>query len=116
MKDAHLHFQIGNVIRAPEGEGGDLWIVTEVTDRTIEAVSFDSPNCAGAWRLDDHDREVTCSCGDDEYHQGAPDEECRYCHGVGHYTVHVKGWSRAKILATTVKAFILNGVKRQFGF
>lgn len=114
----------GNVIRDPHG---DLWIVVDVHDdggghdyhkgkATVEAISFDSENCTAVQRLDDHEREDACSCevydSKDEY--AGNDPECPDCKGTGRIKRHIKGWKHSKVLATNVKEFILNGVKRQF--
>jgi hypothetical protein len=112
MKDAHLHFRDGNVIKAP---GGDLWIVIDVNDDVISAVSFDCENCSATQKLDDHERNETCHCGDCPEYQGEPQEDCEDCHGTGRYTKKIKGWRHSKIVASTVKEFIMKGVKRQFG-
>ncbi len=105
----------GNVIRDPSG---GMWIVVEVHDygdpSCVEAVSFDSENCSAMQRLDDHEKEITCHCGDFPELDGQPQADCEDCHGTGSYVVKVKGWKRSKILAPTVKDFLLRGIKRQF--
>lgn len=113
MKDAHLHFRDGNVIKAP---GGDLWIVTDVNDELMSAVSFDSENCSATQKLDDHEREDTCHCEvyDEKDEYAGNDPDCDDCHGTGRIKKKIKGWRHSKILAPTVKDFILKGIKKQF--
>ena len=88
--------RIGNVIRVP---GGDLWIVTEVHDKTIEAVSFDMENVSAIQRLDDSIHKERCGCG--------YDSDCEDCHGIGHFDKKVIGWKRSKVIAPCVKDFIM---------
>ncbi len=109
---------IGNVIRPPKEHGDWLWIVSAVHDYgvrpTVEAVCFNASNCSAVQRLDDHDDERQCACGDDEYQQGEPVSDCADCHGTGRYTKHVKGWKHSKVVAQCVEEFIMQGVKRSF--
>lgn len=90
-----------------------MWVVSRVHADTIEAISFDSENCSATQRRrKDHDREYTCFCGDDEYHEGTPDPDCETCKGTGRYTKLIVGWDRSEVLATNVKDFILAGFKK----
>ena len=105
----------GNVIRDPEG---NLWIVTDINDYgdrpTVSAVAFDSENVSATQLLEDHEREMTCHCGDHPDLEGEAQEDCEDCHGKGRYVLHIKGWKRSKVEAEHVKAFIMKGVKRAF--
>lgn len=105
----------GNVIRDPEGS---LWIVSEVHDGsdkpTVEAIAFDAENVSAVQRLDDHDRNESCSCerhtSDGDYAGNDPD--CEFCHGYGRYIKHIKGWKHSKVLARNVQEFIINRMKK----
>lgn len=101
-------FRIGNVIRAP-GDSG-LWIVYDVNDQTIRAVSFTHENVSATQRLEDSTRRQRCSaCYDQRSSVG-----CETCNGTGEVEIAIKGWNRAKVVATSAQAFIMNGVRRQF--
>ena len=101
----------GNVIKCPSG---NLWIVSDVHDTTVEAISFDSENCSAVQRLDDHTRQQTCSCGDNEYDQGEPQTDCEDCHGSGRYLKRIKGWKHSRVLALTVQEFIRKRALKAF--
>lgn len=107
----------GNVVRDPHG---DLAIVTDVHEAydgkpgTVEWVAFWAENMSGVSRLDDHEREETCFCGD-QVDGGEPSEDCETCHGEGRYMKKVMGWSKhAKVLAPHVKAFIQKRALKAF--
>ena len=96
--------RIGNVIQSP---CGGIWIVTDVHDDVVCAVSFDSENCSAGQRLDDHERMETCGdCYD------YPNEECETCHGQRDYKKPIVGWKHAKVLAPTVRDYIMQGVRK----
>lgn len=101
--------RIGNVIKDPNG---GMWIVSEIDDRIVQAVSFDAENVSAVQQLEDHDRNETCSCGDNPERMGEPEPDCEDCHGEGRYVEHVKGWKRSKVLASNVQEFMMTGVKR----
>lgn len=93
---------IGNVIEDPNT--GYKWIVSDTTDTTVSAVSFDSASVFTVQELEDH--KETHSCFECNY-----DPSCENCNGMGYTTSDVKGWKHAEVLATNVKEFILQGVK-----
>jgi len=93
------------VIEAPTG---DKWIVTEVRETNISAVSFNSENVSATQKLDDFiDRRWCQTC------EGT-DEDCQFCRN-GWLDVPVKGWKHSKVLARSVEEFILNGIKKTWG-
>ena len=102
--------RIGNVIESP---GGGKWIVTSVSTDVVQAVAFDSEGCLATQRLDNHTREEMCDCTDQWQYE--PDDACETCHGTGRYQRMVVGWRHSTVLAPTVQAFILNGVKKVWG-
>ena len=76
-----------------------------MAERTVEAVAFDAENCSAVQRLDDHEREEACHCGDGD---------CETCKGAGHYVKKVLGWKRSRVLAPNVQAYIEQALRRQF--
>jgi hypothetical protein len=110
VKDAHLHFRIGNVIKTPD-PGGTLEIVTSIDDRVIRTVAAWASNVSSTALLDDQER--TCPCGDELYNF---EDDCERCHGTGRYTEKILGWSRSTIIAQSVKDWIINTRKAEFGF
>lgn len=105
-----MTLRTGNVIESPDG---GKWIVSDVDQRLVHAVAFDAENCSATQRLEDHEQERRCRCGEND--EGIPQEDCEHCHGRGSYVVKVKGWKHSKVLAANVKEFILKGVKRTWG-
>ena len=103
--------RIGNVIESP---GGGKWIITEIDDEQVSAVSFDYENTSAVQSLEDTVHDKTCHCGDSPELDGEPQADCERCHGSGSYAVPVRGWKHAKVLAPTVKAFIVRGMRRVF--
>lgn len=111
-------FGIGNVIKSPDG---GMWIVTKCDERIVQAVSFDTENCSAVQQLDDHTRNETChdcmeECGyAEENDEDYTNPDCETCHGTFRYERKIKGWKHSKVLATTVRNFILSGVKKTWG-
>lgn len=97
--------RIGNVIEDPTG---NKWVVTEVRETNVSAVSFDSENVSATYRLEDFiDRRWCQTCeGTDQY--------CEFCKN-GWIDVPVKGWKHCKVLAPTVLSFMVSGLKSVWG-
>jgi hypothetical protein len=96
----------GNVIRSP---GGDLWIVTEITDKLVQAVSFDHENVSAVQKLDDSTLTKWCfNC------EGQLDD-CETCNGAGQVTSPVRGWKHSKVLANSVRDFIEGNLRKAMG-
>lgn len=102
--------RIGNVIEAP---GGGRWVVVNVMEHVVDAVSFDHENVRATQKLEDYTHTVDCSCTQEWTTE--PDAACEWCHGEGRYLERHQGWKHAKVLAPTVQAFMLNGLKLIWG-
>lgn len=99
--------RIGNVIESP---GGGKWIVTEIDDEMVHAVSFEHENTSAVQPLEDTEYEEPCRvCGESASSLG-----CERCGETGVVTKPKTGWKHAKVLAPTVKAFIERGMRRMF--
>jgi hypothetical protein len=104
-------FRIGNVVKTVYdnieivvGEDGEGY-------RTIP-INYENSSCYH--KAKDYERSETCYCC--EANDGEYDENCEDCKGTGGYMVKVKGFDKSKLLATTVKEYILKGLTKNFEF
>jgi len=103
----------GNVVRSPEGN--DLWIVTDVTDTTVRAVSFTHANSSGSFGLDDFTVTSICPCCWVEADGTDSGGGCVRCKGENEITRTVKGWKHATVVAQNVQEFIMQGFAKAMG-
>jgi DnaJ-class molecular chaperone len=109
-------FRTGNVVKL---SSGSIVIITE-NSKTFKGedcvmwVSFDAANCSGITNIEPFMRGETCFCC--EGNGGEYDEECEDCKGSGSYLIRHSGMEGAALLGSTVKAYILKSLTKNFNF
>jgi hypothetical protein len=95
-------FLSGNIIKSPSGS---LWIVTDINEKYMSAVSFDSTNCSLGCSKESKRQPRQCECVD---YAGESDSECEICNGTGENFLIYPGYDDFEFVASTVKDFIVN--------
>lgn len=96
----------GNVILT---KAGNLEIVYNAIDERTDTISLEYSNMSFHHRVEDYEINEKCDCGyrDDSSEIMIYDEECKKCQGQGHYKITIYGSNSAKVIANTVKEFII---------
>jgi hypothetical protein len=108
MKNAHLTFRSGNVIKTPTGE---IAIVISVSDSTMGTIPFAYENMKVTSSMDDYTHVARCGCVNEYL---TAEDDCERCHGSGKVAEDRLGYGRSVILAPTVEAFIRKRLMRLF--
>jgi len=105
-------FRTGNVVKLQDNK---VVIVTEVLSDHIIAIpiNFTNSSIHLNHKITEHSFICGCTYGDDD---GNPDSECEICHGSGERNVINKGTVGSKILADTVKEYIIENLTKNFEF
>jgi len=102
-------FMIGNIVKSPYGS---LWIVTEIDDKYMRAVSFEYTNSSlGCSKETTKRGKHQCGCVDN---YGEADPQCTNCEGSGEAVTVFAGYEEYEFVASTVKEFITSRMMRIF--
>lgn len=103
---------VGSVIK---DHYGNLWIISKHysgTDKLkpgVHCISFSSSNCSGFIPYETHTKTDSCSCMGE-------DSECEDCNGTTFVETTRYGLEDCKLLASSVKSYILKRLTKNFDF
>lgn len=100
-------FSTGNVFKLYS----EIHIVTSVTDKYTNWISFSHSNVSGATPNVTYTAEEYCGCN-----ECCPNPECEVCNGTGYYDREHKGMDQAIYLANNVKDYIISRLTKNFEF
>lgn len=95
-------FLKGNIVKSPTGS---LWIVSDISEKYMSAISFNSTNCSLGCSKETKRQSKSCGC---TYETGEADPECNNCNGTGEDFLVYPGYDEFEFVASTVKDFIVN--------
>lgn len=104
-------FKSGNVIKTPSG---GIEIVTRVDSKLVHTIPLDFEAATVSHSAEDYVENCQCFC--DEGNGGQYDPDCEDCKGTGSYKRERFGYNRSKLLARTVKEYILKSLTKNFGW